>query len=72
MIMLIKALGPDYIVWDKAATIRFLRPGRETLHATSRTQGKKPRLCAALVKRAPVQLRRAPAAVISNAGRLRS
>jgi len=29
MIMLIKALGPDYIVWDKAATIRFLRPGRE-------------------------------------------
>jgi acyl-coenzyme A thioesterase PaaI-like protein len=25
MIMLIKA-GPDYTVWDKAATIRFLRP----------------------------------------------
>jgi len=36
MIMLIKLLGPDYIVWDKAATIRFLRPGRETLHATFR------------------------------------
>lgn len=34
MIMLIKALGPDYVVWDKAATIRFRRPGRETLHAT--------------------------------------
>lgn len=36
MIMLIKALGPGYVVWDKAATIRFLRPGRGTLQATFR------------------------------------
>lgn len=36
MIMLIKALGPEYVVWDKAATIRFRRPGRETLYATFR------------------------------------
>jgi len=34
MIMLIKRLGPDFVVWDKAATIRFLRPGRTTLTAT--------------------------------------
>jgi hypothetical protein len=33
MIMLIKILGPDYVVWDKAATIRFKKPGRRTLHA---------------------------------------
>src|SRR5438477_12925754 len=33
MIMLIKLLGPDYIVWDKAATIRFRKPGKSTLHA---------------------------------------
>ena len=33
MIMLIRNLGPDYVVWDKAATIRFRRPGRSTLHA---------------------------------------
>ena len=33
MIMLIKVLGPGYIVWDKSATIRFLRPGRRTLFA---------------------------------------
>jgi acyl-coenzyme A thioesterase PaaI-like protein len=33
MIMLIKNLGPDYVVWDKAAAIRFKRPGRETLYA---------------------------------------
>ena len=36
MLMLIRALGPEYVVWDKAATIRFLRPGRTTLRATFR------------------------------------
>jgi len=30
MLMLIKILGPDYIVWDKAAKIRFRKPGKET------------------------------------------
>jgi acyl-coenzyme A thioesterase PaaI-like protein len=33
MVMLIRILGNDYVVWDKAATIRFKRPGRETLFA---------------------------------------
>lgn len=33
MIMLIRALGPGYVVWDKAATVHFRRPGRTTLHA---------------------------------------
>ena len=33
MIMLIRALGPAYVVWDKSASIRFRRPGRTTLHA---------------------------------------
>ena len=28
MLMLIKNLGPDYIVWDKAATVNFRKPGR--------------------------------------------
>jgi hypothetical protein len=32
--MLIKNLGPSYVVWDKAASIRFKKPGRSTLHAT--------------------------------------
>jgi hypothetical protein len=31
--MLIKILGPDYVVWDKAATILFKKPGRWTLYA---------------------------------------
>ena len=33
MLMLIKNLGQNYIVWDKAATIRFKKPGKETLFA---------------------------------------
>ena len=33
MIMLIHVLGPAYTVWDKAATIRFRKPGRSTLFA---------------------------------------
>lgn len=33
MLILIEALGPGYEVWDKAASIRFRRPGRGTVHA---------------------------------------
>lgn len=33
MLMLIQCLGPNYTVWDKAASIRFRRPGRATLYA---------------------------------------
>lgn len=33
MVMLIKVLGKDYVVWDKSANIRFKRPGKETLFA---------------------------------------
>ena len=36
MMMLIRNLGPRYIVWDKAASIRFLKPGRRTLWAEFR------------------------------------
>ncbi len=34
MLMLMHALGDEYIVWDKAANIQFLRPGRGTVSAT--------------------------------------
>jgi acyl-coenzyme A thioesterase PaaI-like protein len=34
MLMLVDALGRGYIVWDKAATIRFRRPGRGAVRAT--------------------------------------
>jgi hypothetical protein len=36
MLMLLQNLGRDYIVWDKAAAIRFRRPGRGTVHAQFR------------------------------------
>lgn len=36
MFMLMHRLGPSYTVWDKAASIRFRRPGRTTLTAVCR------------------------------------
>lgn len=33
MVMLIKALGSEYVVWDKAAAIHFKKPGRTPLYA---------------------------------------
>ncbi len=36
MLMLIKRLGPGFIVWDKSAAIRFRKPGRGTLTAAFR------------------------------------
>ena len=34
MIMLMRLLGSAFTVWDKAAEIRFRKPGRATLYAT--------------------------------------
>lgn len=34
MLMLMARLGPEYIVWDRSASIEFLRPGRGTVAAT--------------------------------------
>lgn len=34
MLILIRLLGNDYIVWDKAASTRFVSPGRGTVTAT--------------------------------------
>lgn len=33
MLILLDALGPGFVVWDKAATIRFRRPGRGAVSA---------------------------------------
>jgi acyl-coenzyme A thioesterase PaaI-like protein len=33
MLMLLDNLGPQYIVWDKAASIRFRKPGRGVVRA---------------------------------------
>jgi len=34
MLMLVHILGPGYIVWDKAASIRFRKPGRGVMKAS--------------------------------------
>lgn len=36
MLMLIENLGREYVVWDKAATIRFRKPGKGTVRAEFR------------------------------------
>lgn len=36
MLMLIKNLGEDYVVWDKSASIRFRKPGRGKMRASFR------------------------------------
>jgi acyl-coenzyme A thioesterase PaaI-like protein len=33
-LILLRTLGPEYIVWDKAASIQFLKPGRGQVSAT--------------------------------------
>ena len=33
MIMVMECLGPEYIVWDKAAKIEFISPGRSDVYA---------------------------------------
>lgn len=38
MIMLIKCLGPEYLVWDRSAKVRFKRPGKSTLFAICRIE----------------------------------
>ncbi|MDN4075108.1 DUF4442 domain-containing protein [Fictibacillus terranigra] len=39
MFMFLKMLGNDYIVWDKAASIRFKKPGKNTLYASFKITG---------------------------------
>jgi acyl-coenzyme A thioesterase PaaI-like protein len=34
MLILMRELGKDYIVWDKAASIKFVKPGRGDVTAT--------------------------------------
>lgn len=36
MLMLMDNLGPDYVVWDKAASIRFRKPGKGRVKAEFR------------------------------------
>lgn len=54
MLMLIKNLGSGYEVWDKAATIRFKRPGRSTLSARFTLDEKELQLISELAQEGPI------------------
>jgi acyl-coenzyme A thioesterase PaaI-like protein len=41
MLILMENLGPDYVVWDKAASIRFLKPGRGTVRGVFEISGER-------------------------------
>jgi acyl-coenzyme A thioesterase PaaI-like protein len=34
MLILMEALGSDYIVWDQASTIEYIKPGKKPVSAT--------------------------------------
>jgi acyl-coenzyme A thioesterase PaaI-like protein len=53
MILLIKILGPAYTVWDKAATIRFVKPGRSRLYARFLVEEEEIRTIVRLTETAP-------------------
>jgi len=36
MVLMMRNLGPDYVVWDKQGTVRFLKPARGTVTARFR------------------------------------
>jgi acyl-coenzyme A thioesterase PaaI-like protein len=34
VLIMMRVLGPEYVVWDKTASIQFIKPGRGTVTAT--------------------------------------
>jgi acyl-coenzyme A thioesterase PaaI-like protein len=68
MIMLIKALGAEYEVWDKSATIQFRRPGRSTLHAAFRIDSAELAAIRAEVQASGRSERRYAVALVDGAG----
>ena len=36
MVLMMRNIGPDYVVWDKQGTVRFLKPARGTVTARFR------------------------------------
>jgi acyl-coenzyme A thioesterase PaaI-like protein len=53
MILLIKRLGRGYVVWDKAASIRFRAPGRSALYAHFRLDDEEVERIRALLETEP-------------------
>lgn len=41
MVLMMKNLGPEYVVWDKQGTVRFLKPARGTVTARFHLPGER-------------------------------
>lgn len=70
MVMLIKILGPEYLVWDKAAEIRFKRPGKSTLYAKFVLTEEEIQAIKAAVSTKPFTERNYPVELVDGGGTL--
>lgn len=67
-LMLHLKLGPDYLVWDKAASIQFLRPGTGTVRAVFELSDAEAQRVARLADRSEKVEPRYEARVVDEAG----
>lgn len=70
MVMLIRNLPKGTVVWDKAATIRFKRPGRGTLHARFRLEEAEIKAILAELERKPALDRHYTIELVDGAGNI--
>ncbi len=68
LVMLARRLGPDYVVWDKAATIEFKKPGRSTLYARFRIEDAEIDELRRLLAREPKLERTYPIELVDSTG----
>jgi acyl-coenzyme A thioesterase PaaI-like protein len=70
MLMLMHNLGDDYIVWDQAAKLKFLRPGRTALSAEFRIDESLIKEIKAKTEHGEKYVFDLPVSVIDNSGEL--
>ena len=70
MLILINQLGPDYIVWDKAASIDFITPGRGRVHTIMQVSQEEFRLIRELASSGEPIYRTYPVEILAEDGKL--
>ncbi len=70
MLILINQLGPDYIVWDKAASIDFIAPGRGRVHTIMQVSQEEVRLIRELASSGEPIYRTYPVEILAEDGKL--
>lgn len=79
MLMVLRKLGPEFVVWDKSATIDFVSPGRGTVRARMEVTGERADEIRAEVEakgkahpRFEVEIRDGSGAVVARVGKVLS